>query len=157
MRLFEGFVPNSALKPQYKVKLMQEKLDLTSLNRAIATFKVALDEYQKDTSNEFVRDSCVQRFETCYDLSAKMIRRYLSMAAANPGEIQEMSFQSQVREAHTLGITKSWDQWWAYRDNRNKTAHSYNEKIAVEIVESLPVFYQEADYLRQALTERNEN
>ncbi|MBV1788442.1 nucleotidyltransferase substrate binding protein [Marinobacterium sp. D7] len=137
---------------------MQEKLDLSVLARAIATLKVALDEYQKDPSNEFVRDSCIQRFEYSYDLSTKMIRRYLSLVAANPGEVQEMSFQSLIREAYTLGIVEnSWDQWWEYRDNRNKTSHGYNRDTAIEIVEGLPRFYQEADFLLQALTEKNED
>lgn len=137
---------------------MPEQLDLTALTRATAALKVALDEYDKDASNEFVRDACIQRFEYCYDLSAKMVRRYLSMVAANPGEIQEMTFQAQIREGHTQAILKnSWDQWWQYRDYRNKTSHGYNLAVALEIMESLPVFYQEVDYLLHALTEKNEN
>lgn len=137
---------------------MQEKLDLTALTKAIATLKVALDEYDKDNSNEFVRDSCIQRFEYCYDLSAKMIKRYLSMIAANPGEVQEMSFQTLIREAFSQGVLKnSWDQWWLYRDYRNKTSHGYNEKIAKEIIQEVPVFYHEVDFLLQALTAKNED
>ena len=137
---------------------MQEKLNLSALTRATKTLKVALDEYQKDSSNEFVRDACIQRFEYCYDLSAKMIKRYLTVVAANPGEIQEMTFQNQIREAHTRGLVKnSWDQWWEYRDSRNKTSHGYDEETAIEITEGLPVFYQEVDYLLQRLTEKNED
>ncbi len=137
---------------------MQERLDLTALTKAIATLKVALDEYDKDNSNEFVRDSCIQRFEYCYDLSAKMIKRYLSMIAANPGEVQEMSFQTLIREAFSQGVLKnSWDQWWLYRDYRNKTSHGYNEKIAKEIIQEVPVFYHEVDFLLQALTAKNED
>lgn len=137
---------------------MQEQLDLTVLSRAIKSLKVALDEYQKDTNNEFVRDSCIQRFEYTYDLSSKMIKRHLSHVAANPGEVQEMSFQTQIREAYTLGILQnSWDKWWEYRDNRNKTSHGYSEQKAIEIVESLPVFYQEAEYLLQQLKAQHEN
>lgn len=85
---------------------MNEKLDLSALQRTTVSLKVALDEWQRVPDNEFVRDSCMQRFEYCYDLAAKMIKRYLSQVAANPGEVQGMSFQTQIREAYTLGITQ---------------------------------------------------
>jgi nucleotidyltransferase substrate binding protein (TIGR01987 family) len=131
---------------------MAEILDLTALDKATASFKVALDEYAKDTSNEFVRDACIQRFEYCYDLAAKMIARYLSMAAANPSEVKEMSFQDKVREAYSQKLLQnSWDVWWVYRDNRNKTSHSYNLSVVLEIMQDIDSFYDEVAYLLHAL------
>ncbi len=56
-----------------------EILDITSLKKAVESFARALNEYDKDESNEFVRDSCIQRFEYCYDLSSKMIKRHLKI------------------------------------------------------------------------------
>lgn len=134
-----------------------EKLDLTAINKAIHTFKVALDEYQKDTSNEFVRDACVQRFEYCYDLATKMISRHLSMVADNPSAIKEMSFQDKIREAYSRKLVQSsWDTWWVYRDNRNKTSHSYNLNVVLDIMQSLDDFYLELVYLLNALQHQND-
>lgn len=136
---------------------MPETLDLTALTKATHTLKVALDEYQKNTSNEFVRDACIQRFEYCYDLATKMISRHLSIVADNPSAIKEMSFQDKIREAYSRKLVQhSWDTWWVYRDNRNKTSHSYNLNVVMEIMQDLPAFYAELAYLLDALNQKND-
>lgn len=135
-----------------------EMLDLTSLAKALKSFGRALDEYDKDESNEFVRDSCIQRFEYCYDLSTKMTKRHLSNISANPIAVNEMTFQQQIREAYTKGILKnSWDKWSEYRNDRNATSHGYDEDKAIEVVSDVKYFYAEVDYLLGRLKEFYEN
>jgi nucleotidyltransferase substrate binding protein (TIGR01987 family) len=132
---------------------MENKLDLTSLTKAIASFHKALDEYTKDESNEFVRDSCIQRFEYCYDLTTKFLKRHLSIIAENPGDIKTLSFQEIIREAYTKEILKnSWDKWWEYRDNRNATSLAYSIEKAVEVIEKLPEFLSEITFFHQHLS-----
>lgn len=131
---------------------MNEKLNLTTLIKATDSFKTAIDEYNKDESNDFVRDSCIQRFEYCYDLTTKMIKRYLSTTSENPSAINEMSFQEIIREAYTKGVLKnSWDKWWEYRDDRNATSHGYDKNKAIEIVKGLRVFYLEIAFFLERL------
>ena len=133
------------------------QLDLTVLSKAINSLLVALNEYEKDKSNEFVRDSCIQRFEYCYDLSAKFIKRYLALTSENPAEIKELSFQHLIRTAYGKGLLKnSWDIWWQYRDNRNVTSHAYDESKAIKVVSELAPFYDEMLYLLKSLQERND-
>jgi nucleotidyltransferase substrate binding protein (TIGR01987 family) len=129
-------------------------LDLTSLKKAINSLTKALKEYEKDNTNEFVRDSCIQRFEYCYDLSSKMIKRHLKNIAENPGEIDQLSFQSIIREAYTKGILKnSWDKWSDFREDRNATSHGYDEELAVSIVSELNEPYLEFVFLLAKLEE----
>ena len=129
-----------------------EVLDLSSLKKAVVSFRKALDEYEKDISNEFVRDSCIQRFEYCYDLSSKMIKRHLKNIADNPGEIDQMSFQNIIREAYTKGILKhSWDKWAEFREDRNATSHGYDVDLAISIVSELDEPYDEILFLLQRL------
>ncbi|MDC9727560.1 MAG: HI0074 family nucleotidyltransferase substrate-binding subunit [Candidatus Thioglobus sp.] len=123
---------------------MNEQLDLTNFKKAIKSLKKALDEYAKDTSNEFVRDSCIQRFEYCYDSSKKMLSRHLK----NIGEddIDGMPLADIIR----LGAKKelllhSWDKWVIYKDSRNATSHGYNESVAIEIVQQTPIFLAELE------------
>lgn len=126
----------------------KESLDLSVLVAAVASFGKALSEYQKDETNDFVRDSVIQRFEYCYDLSAKFIKRHLSLISDNPSAINEMSFQEIIREAYTKGILKnSWDTWWKYRDDRNATSHAYSEAKAIEVAEDVAFFLSEVTYL----------
>lgn len=131
---------------------MNDNLNLTSLTKAVASFHRALDAFEKDTDNEFVRDSCIQRFEYCYDLSTKMIKRHLSNISENPSAINEMSFQQLIREAYTKGIiNNSWDKWSEYRDDRNATSHGYDEERAKVVAASVIHFYGEVAYLLERL------
>lgn len=130
----------------------KESLDLSALATAVVSFGRALDEFKKDESNEFVRDSVIQRFEYCYDLSTKFIKRHLSLISDNPNAINEMSFQEIIREAYTKGILRnSWDTWWKYRDDRNATSHAYSEAKAIEVAGDVEAFLLEASYLVEQL------
>lgn len=132
------------------------KLDLNALEKANISFSKAINEYSLNEDNEFVRDSVIQRFEYTYELSSKIIKRYLSVTSADPSSINEMSFQELVRESYTKGILKnSWDIWKRYRENRNRTSHGYNETDAIEIAENVQVFYSEVEFLLSKLEEYN--
>ena len=131
------------------------KLDLSSLKKAINALNHALNEYEKNPS-EFVKDSCIQRFEFTYELSHKFIKRYLEITEANRDEIDEMSFQQLIRRATERGLLLSdWESWRKYKDSRNKTSHTYDEEIADEVFEAIPAFLKEAEYLYKCLEERD--
>ncbi len=101
---------------------------------------------------DYIRDSCIQRFEYCYDLSLKFMTQHLKNIADSPSDIKHMDLQNKVRLAATKGIIlHSWDVWFKYRENRNKTSHGYNEAMAIDIVEQLPLFLAEAEYLLERL------
>lgn len=128
--------------------MTREYLDITPLRQAVATLERALTAYAADDGNEFIRDACIQRFEYCYDLAAKMIKRHLKMTEADPSAVEAMTFQERVRRAYAVGlIPNSWDKWWEYRDDRAATSHGYNAQRALAIVVKLPVFYQEVSAL----------
>ena len=131
------------------------KLDLSSLKKAINALNRALNEYEKNPS-EFVKDSCIQRFEFTYELSHKFIKRYLEITEANPDEIEEMSFQQLIRRATEKGLLLSdWESWKDYRKSRGKTSHTYDEDTATEVFEAIPDFLKEAEYLYKCLEERD--
>ncbi len=133
------------------------KLDLSSLDKAIKALIRALDEYEKNP-NEFVKDSCIQRFEFTYELSHKFIKRYLELTEANPEEIEEMTFQQLIRRATERGLLlNDWESWKDYRKNRGKTSYSYDEETADEVFEDIPSFLKEAEFLYKQLEERDAN
>ena len=133
------------------------KLDLSSLDKGIKALIRALEEYEKNP-NEFVKDSCIQRFEFTYELSHKFIKRYLELTEANPEEIEEMTFQQLIRRATERGLLlNDWESWKDYRKSRAKTSHTYDEETADEVFEDIPVFLKEAEYLYKQLEERDAN
>ena len=133
------------------------KLDLSSLDKGIKALIRALEEYEKNAI-EFVKDSCIQRFEFTYELSHKFIKRYLELTEANPEEIEEMTFQQLIRRATERGLLlNDWESWKDYRKSRGKTSHTYDEETADEVFEDIPVFLKEAEYLYKRLEERLSN
>lgn len=125
-------------------------LNLTVFSRALASFKAALAEYNKDESNTYVRDSVIQRFEYCYDLSKKMLIRHLK----NIGEdnIDSQSLADIIRLGAKKNILRhSWGIWGQYREYRNATTHGYHEHIAISIVSKLDGFSLELDYFLDKL------
>ena len=137
---------------------MNKILDLTAFKKAISTLSEALNEYEKDKTNTFVRDSCIQRFEYCFDLSKKMLIRYLKSISDDPMEVDREKLSNIIRQAYKIGIVKhSWDEWDIYRENRNNTSHGYDEDIAIDIVEQLPKFYNEIVFLLEKIKANNEN
>lgn len=133
------------------------KLILEPLQKAINALIRALNEYDNNP-NEFVKDSCIQRFEFTYDLSQKMIRRYLENTEANPEELKETDFQGVIRKAYEKGlIVGEWEDWRQYRKDRGSTSHAYNEDIADQVFRNIPDFLQEAQALLSELEKRNDN
>lgn len=131
------------------------KLDLTSLTHATSRLEEGLARYQSDTTDTQIRDGLIQRFEFTYELSHKMLKRYLELGSANPVEFDNADFQYLIRSANEQGLLLGdWPKWRVYRDMRSKTSHTYDEKVALEVVKAIPSFLQEAQYLHQQLMQR---
>jgi nucleotidyltransferase substrate binding protein (TIGR01987 family) len=111
--------------------------------------------YQKDISDTQIRDGLIQRFEFTYEISHKMLKRHLEATSANPAEFDDMSFQDLIRSgSENRLLLGDWPEWRRYRDMRSKTSHTYDEKIALEVVAHIPGFLAEAVYLRDQIKAR---
>lgn len=89
---------------------MAINLDLTTLTNAVSRLDEGLARYQRDTSDTQIRDGLIQRFEFTYEISHKMLKRYLEMSSANPEQFDSMPFQDLIRtgnEAFQRIIQKS--------------------------------------------------
>ena len=105
--------------------------------------------YQIDISDTQIRDGLIQRFEFTYEISHKMIKRYLESASPTPQEYDAMPFADLIRSANEQSLLRSdWPTWRQYREMRSKTSHTYDEAIALEVVAAIPEFLQEAVELR---------
>jgi len=137
--------------------MTENRLDLEPFRKATQTLERALNAYAADEENEFIRDACIQRFEYCYDLATKMIKRHLKITEDDPSAVEAMTAQDRIRRAYDIGIIpNSWDKWWEYRDDRAATSHGYTEERAKAIVEKLPVFYNEIRTLLDNLSALHE-
>lgn len=120
-------------------------LDFSPLVKAVARLDEGLERFGRDTDDDQIRDGLIQRFEFTYDLAHKMIRRTVEATAANPDEIDRMSFPELIRTAVEQGLVNSdWAHWRTWREMRNITSHTYDEAKARQVVAEIPPFLAEA-------------
>ena len=129
-------------------------LDFQSLEKAIAQLDAGLRESLAAPGGELLRDGVIQRFEYTYELSWKMLRRYLEATLPNPEEVDGMSFQTLIRTGSEQGLLLSgWDNWVRYRKARG-ASHTYDEEKAREVFRIVPEVLREVRYLIDRLTEK---
>lgn len=130
-------------------------LDISTLVHAIARLREGLDRHRKEPRDEQLRDGLIQRFEFTYELSHRMLRRYLRMTAASPDEYDRMPFQDLVRTGDDQGLLRGdWPLWRRFRDMRAPTSHTYSAAVAEQVVAGIPEFLAEVTYLRDQLQQR---
>jgi len=128
-------------------------LDILPLERAIARLQEGLRRVESDSEDDQLRDGLIQRFEFTYEISHKMLKRFLEMTSANPAAFDEMTFQDLIRTGNERGLLRSnWTSWKRFRDMRARTSHTYSEDIAVDVVNGIPEFLEEALYLKNRLS-----
>lgn len=87
-----------------------------------------LEEACAEPFSSIVRDSVIQRFEFCWELSWKAMGlwlEYLGVVVLNP--------RDTFREAHNKGLIQDGNLWSDMQKMRNLTSHTYNEKLADEV------------------------
>lgn len=132
--------------------MLESKLDLSPLERAIQRLDEGWRRYQQDISDALIRDALIQRFEFTYEISHKMLKRHLQALAANPTEFDMMNFADLIRSANERGLLLgNWPQWRIYRAMLAKTSRTYDENVALEVVSIIPAFQQEVSYLLNKL------
>jgi len=139
----------------------QTKLDTISLTNAISQLEDCLDFYLQERQKNDTRlvkhllSAVIQNFEFTYELSWKMLKRYLHMTSPDPDEIEAMSFQNLIRTGCEQGILKSdVAQWMKYRHNRSITSHTYDKDKAEIVFNAIPDFLSDAQFLLEQLNMR---
>lgn len=127
-----------------------QKLYLAPLENALARLEEGYARYLIDVADIQIRDGLVQRYKFTYEVSHKMLKRYLEMSSPNPEIFDSMAFADLIRSANEQGLLLSdWTQWKTFREMRAKTSHTYEEAIALEVVSIIPAFILEAKALLQ--------
>lgn len=135
---------------------MSEKLELNPLENALNRLTEGLARFEQDVTDTQIRDGLIQRFEFSYEMSHKMLKRYLETVSPSPEQFDAMAFSDLIRSGNEQGLLLGdWSKWRGYREMRSRTSHTYNEEVAIEVVQGIPAFLEEARYLLKQLKERN--
>ena len=135
---------------------MSHPLDLTPLTNALQRLAEGIERYRSDIADTQIRDGLIQRFEFTYEISHKILKRYLESASASQVAFDTMPFADLIRTGNEQGLLLgNWTDWKRYREMRSRTSHAYDEQIALGVVEGIPAFLAEAEYLLSQLQQRN--
>lgn len=127
-------------------------LDISPLLNAISRLQEGWQRYQQDISDTQIRDGLVQRFEFTYEISHKMLKRYLEQSSASPDQFDAMPFADLIRTANEQGLLQGdWPAWRSYRDMYSKGIESYNENIALQVMGIIPAFISEVEFVASKL------
>lgn len=137
-------------------------LDFTPLGNAISQLEKSLRYATSAAAKadpglfEQLRNSVIQCFEFTYELSHKMLKRYLEETTANPEEFDLGTFQNLIRTGNEKHLLRSdWLRWKDYRQARTNSRHTYDEEKAALVYAIAPDFLEEARHLHRQLMERS--
>jgi nucleotidyltransferase substrate binding protein (TIGR01987 family) len=121
------------------------------LDSKIATFEQALKTFnealQLENPSELERDGAIQRFEYCFDLAWKAVKRYLEKT----GLLDLNSPRSVFVAAYAEGVIDDEVIWSTIILKRNASVHTYNRQLAESLFSELPVYYNAMYNLLQRL------
>lgn len=135
-------------------------LDLTPLDRAVTQLEtfhgLSLQPQTQTIMTDALRMAAIQAFEYTYELSVKMLRRYLEMTEPNPAALDDSTFQNLIRLGSERGLLKSdLSVWMEFRRQRGTTSHAYDETKAAQVHDAIPAFLEDARFLRDTLHSRS--
>jgi nucleotidyltransferase substrate binding protein (TIGR01987 family) len=99
-----------------------------------------LDFAIKIAKSELEKTGAIKCFEYCYELSWKLMKKILlkkGVETSNP--------RDAFREAGINHLVDDPEMWFDFILKRNLTSHTYDEQLANEIFEFLPIFLKEMD------------
>ena len=135
-------------------------LQLDSLAKSIDALERSVKTASRiDGSNEdlqeTVRAGVVHSFEVAYEVSWKMIKRWLeeNIGSAYADGISKRDIFR--RAAENLLITDA-ERWMDYNEARNLTSHTYNEDVAQSVFAEATEFVHDVKYLLRMLEARND-
>jgi len=130
------------------------------LARCLQTLEKSLEQLNRATEDtieyEIYRNAVVKGFELTLETSGKMLRKALKRFFASPRVVDEMTYKDVLRQGAKHGLIEPvvLERWFAYRDNRNNTAHDYGQGFAEETLALMPDFLRDARRLETILRER---
>lgn len=127
---------------------------ITPLQKAFASLSKALTRALENPDDLEVRDGCIQRFEYTYELSIKLLKRYIQEESAGTENVDQITFRDLLRISHEMGLIQEINAWFGFREARNNTSHAYNEIKAEMVFHAIPSFVSQVSFLIIELEKR---
>ncbi|HRC85619.1 MAG TPA: HI0074 family nucleotidyltransferase substrate-binding subunit [Thermoanaerobaculia bacterium] len=136
---------------------MAQKLDLDPFRQALRSLEEALRlgaelAAEGEARRQLARDSAIHRFEFTYELAIRFLRRHLEETDSK-AELDRVSYRDLIRLGAERGLLSDPRAWFDFREKRNLTVHTYNQRLAEAVYSILPAFKDQAQQLLTRLEE----
>lgn len=128
--------------------MKKSELNINILKNSLNTLCECYKDYSLETNSrikEYIKDSCVKRFEYTYETAKKIMNKFLKKEYDKTEK--DLTINNIFREMYSLDLIKSFDNWAEYREKRNYTSHEYDDRYTYEILELTPHLIEDVDYL----------
>lgn len=128
--------------------MKKTELDLSNLKNSLSTLKECyqyLSEQQDEKLKTYIKDSCVKRFEYTYETAKKIMNKFLKKEYDKTEK--DLTINNIFREMYGLGLINNFENWVDYREKRNITAHEYNIDKTYSIIDIIPNFIKDTEFL----------
>ena len=130
------------------------------LARCRQTLESSLFMYQRaeggSIDQEVFRNAIVKGYELAQETAFKLIKKALKAFGHGGKKLEATPVKEILRLAavHDLMTLDEVERWFAYRDNRNNTAHDYGEAFAEQTLVLIPQFLDDVARLAETLDKK---
>ena len=119
-------------------------------SRALAQLNNAIELAKSRELSDLEEQGLIQAFEFTHELAWKTMKDFLN----HKGNNEIYGSKDVVREAFSFRLIDEGEVWMDMIKNRNRTSHTYNEKVAEEIIKAiLEDYFIEFKKLQNTLAE----
>ncbi|MDR3600382.1 MAG: nucleotidyltransferase substrate binding protein [Desulfosporosinus sp.] len=115
--------------------MSEPNIKVNNFKNALSRLKEGIAKY--NGTDDLLRDGVIQRFEFTFELAWKTLKAVFE----DEGLIGLNSPKTVLREAFAAELIKEDELWLAMLNDRNSTAHIYNEPLAIEICQNIQEKY----------------
>jgi len=137
--------------------MSENKTNYFKLKQALSRLEVRYNDYReidqrpelRPSDIESIQESCIQRFETCFDTVWKHLKKHLQEVT---GLLEIPNSPKPIfRIAAENGVIEAFDVWNNYNQKRINTAHDYSSSKAEETFAVIPCFIADAIVLYELM------
>lgn len=110
-----------------------------NLKKAYSNFNLVLKELKGNKNSIVHKMAIIQTYKMVFELSWKTMKDFLSFRGISVDFPRDV-----IKEAFAYEIIEDGEVWIKMLDNRNLTAHVYDENKAELVIETIEKFYSPA-------------
>jgi len=130
------------------------EVSLMPLGKAIERLEESLAAYAEHPDQLMYRDAVIRRFSSAFELAQSVLKKFVVAFSVNEKEREQLTYPTLIRTASQDGVLlNGYDVWIKFREVRSRTGHMHDDDEGAALIEVIPVFLDEVQFLHNRLSE----